>query len=102
MTPISLYLVAVSRMLSGVASIVYVMLGIVWALISVRVIMTWIPSLRTSAIFDAVERLVFPIILPMKLLLSKFKLFRNTPVDFSSFFTMILISVLQVILKVWM
>lgn len=95
-------LMTVSGGIAMMIYIVYVLIDILILLLVAEAVISWIPSLRESPVGNLLRRLTGPVVAPMRLLLSKIGAFRGFPIDFSVFFTIILLTVLQVILRAWL
>ena len=85
--------------------IFYVFTRFVFALVSflelamlVRAIMSWIPSLEETKLYDFVYALTEPFIYPVRQLLEKLNWFQGMPIDMSFLFTVILLSIISSLL----
>lgn len=66
--------------------------------IFVRAILSWFPIDEDGPVVSFVYLITDPVIVPIRALLERFSLFQDTPIDFSSFFAMIFLMILQTII----
>lgn len=77
------------------AKCAYAMLSILWLLLFLQAILSWIESLRDHPIYEFIQRLTEPFVAPMRALLHKLEFFRNLPLDLSHLLTMLIVMLLQ-------
>lgn len=83
-----------------VARTVSVILSIFSFMVLLRAIFSWIDSLRGHPISEFLINVTEPIVAPVRKFLHKFDIFRNSPIDLSTLFVVILISLIQTILSI--
>ena len=84
-----------SEILYVVAGFVDVLLTVMYFAIFACVILSWLPIDEDGPIVSFIYLITDPLILPIRALMERFSFFANSPVDFSSFFAMILMMILQ-------
>ena len=57
-----------------------------------RAILSWIPSMRNSSIYSFLYTVTEPIIIPVRIILSKIPYVNSMPIDISFFVTYLLLS----------
>ena len=85
-----------------IVSTVYTILAILWFLLFVEAILSWIESARTHPIYKFIQAITGPVVSPIRLLLQKFEFFRNLPIDLSHLFTIVIIGALMTIVEIWL
>lgn len=85
-----------------VAKCAYAMLSILWLLLLLEAIFSWIDSLREHPIYEFMQRMTEPFVAPIRALLHKIAFFRDLPIDLSHLFTMLLVTFLQNVMTVFM
>lgn len=80
----------------------YAILSILWLMLLLEAIFSWIDSLRDHPIYEFLQRMTEPFVAPMRALLRKFAFFKDLPLDLSHLFTMLLITLLQSLLQSFM
>lgn len=86
-----------SEVLYIVANFVDVLLTVLYFAVFVRVILSWLPLDEDGPVVSFVYLITDPIVVPIRNILEHFSLFENMPVDFSPFFAMIFLILLQVV-----
>ena len=84
------------------AKCAYALLSILWLILFLEAIFSWIDSLRDHPIYEFMQRITEPFVAPVRALLRKIELFRNLPIDLSHLFTMLLVTLLQSIVSAFM
>ncbi|MBR7184985.1 MAG: YggT family protein [Clostridia bacterium] len=90
-----------SEILYVVANFVDVLLNVLYFAIFGRVLISWLPIDEDGPIASFLYLITDPIILPIRAVMERFSLFQNSPLDFSSFFAMILLMLLQALLGIF-
>ncbi|MBQ2768281.1 MAG: YggT family protein [Clostridia bacterium] len=90
-----------SEILYVLSSFVDLLLTILYIALFVRVILSWLPLDEDGPIVSFVYALTEPVLLPVRALLERIPFFENSPVDFSTFFAMILLMILQMLLDIF-
>lgn len=76
-------------------------LSIFSLLLLVRAILSWVESLQDNPICEFLDKITEPIVAPVRALLHKMEFFRNSPLDLAPLTVMILISLLQGLLSIF-
>ncbi len=90
-----------SEILYVLSSFVDLLLTILYVALFVRVILSWLPLDEDGPIVSFIYALTEPVLLPIRALLERISFFENSPVDFSTFFAMILLMILQMLLDIF-
>lgn len=90
-----------SEVLYVLSSFVDLLLTILYVALFVRVILSWLPLDEDGPIVSFIYALTEPVLLPIRALLERISFFENSPVDFSTFFAMILLMILQMLLDIF-
>lgn len=80
------------------ANFVDVLLTVLVFAIFVRAILSWFPVDEDGPLVSFVYLITDPVIVPIRAFLERFSFFQNTPVDFSSFFAMLILMILQTVI----
>lgn len=84
------------------AKFCYAILSILWLLLFLEAILSWIETVRDHPIYEFIQRLTAPFVAPVRALLHKISFFRDLPIDLSHLFTMLLVTFLQSIMMSFM
>lgn len=83
------------------SSFVYQLLSVLSLLILIRAILSWLPLDEDGPVVSFVNMVTEPIVMPVRTLLERIELFQNMPFDFSSFFAIVFLALLQTLLEVF-
>lgn len=84
------------------AKCVYALLSVLWILLFLEAILSWIDAVRDHPIYEFLQRITEPFVAPMRALLRKIAFFRDLPIDLSHLFTMLLVTFLQSLMTSFM
>lgn len=82
-----------------VSGIALLLLRFLQTMMFLRAILSWFPISEDSAILRFIYTVTEPIILPVRLLLSRFPAFQDLPIDLSFSITFLLLFLLQIFLR---
>lgn len=86
---------ALLYILSAVASM---LISILLLLMFIRAILSWFPMDEDSAFFNFLYGVTEPFIMPVRMILERFELFRSLPIDMSFLITAMILSVLRALI----
>ncbi len=77
------------------AWIIYCILSVLDVILLVSAIMSWIPEARETKLYELVERILSPLLNPIRRLLERFEFIRRCPIDLSFLVLVIIVRVLS-------
>ncbi len=81
-----------------VSSVASMLIGILLTLMFIRAIFSWFPMDEDSPFFNFLYGVTEPFIMPVRLILERFELFRSMPLDMSFLITAMILSILRAFL----
>lgn len=75
--------------------VIYYLLGVLDLIMLISAICSWIPAARESKFYMVLEKILYPFLHPIRLLLDKFEWTKKVPIDLSFLTLIIISSVLQ-------
>jgi len=79
-------------------SVVHLLLSLLEYLMLIMAVMSWIPQLRTSRIYQGISMILEPLLMPIRKLLWRIPALRSFPLDLSFLLLWLLISLMQQLL----
>lgn len=77
------------------AWIIYSILSVLDVLLLVSAIMSWIPEARGTRLYESINRILSPLLTPIRSFLSRFEFVRRCPIDLSFLVLVIIVQVLS-------
>ena len=77
------------------AWIIYCILSVLDVILLISAIMSWIPEARDRKIYEVVERILSPLLTPIRKLLDRIEFVRRCPIDLSFLVLVIIVQVLS-------
>jgi YggT family protein len=77
------------------AWIIYSALSVLDVLLLISAVMSWIPEARDSKLYETVEKILSPLLTPIRKLLYRFEFVRRCPIDLSFLVLVIIVQVLS-------
>lgn len=81
-----------------VSQVAYLATVILSFMIMLRAIMSWFIADEDNRLYNFLIAATEPFIIPIRSILDRFEVFRQLPVDMSMFFTMLILSIIQLFL----
>lgn len=81
-----------------VSQVVYLAVVLMSFMIMLRAIMSWFITDDDNRIYNFLIAVTEPLIIPIRSILERFEFFRQLPIDMSMFFTMLILSIIQLFL----